>query len=942
MADGGISFVYSQNISCGLGRALASAALEWLLIFMLIVDAIFSYLITKFAVCYKLQTPCLLCSRLDHVLGNKKLKFYWDLICGHHKLEISSLVYCHAHNKLVDVHEICESCLFSFAATKRSNAETYRLLVGKLGEHSDCGLDKNPLHDGHNLEHSSLRHCSCCNETWLPKVYTENLLQMKSVASKAAEVPLAGCLGCKQDEDKERDNPSISARAISCSKSEHDPLSHIGYSELKISSDTECEISDDDESNALIHETNDLKEDIADQYVQAEPQIITLSDSFPSDKLINPASAPQAPLLVPKVQQDFIDSLGGTSIGSTLTIGHGLGELNWQQTSDKTNPSTVPELICLHDVSKSLNVEDTPENVLTYGWFASLEDVPTLPNTSVTPMQFQVSKDTKVHDDVPPSSIGSETPLEESEEDKLISEVDLPPSFISIEASNQGNVSTAEIKDVILMESEKTSKARRGQVTNNQLPLETNNVASDSSNQTPSLLELGDAYKLAVGSGGRQLSGAYAEHWLGKDSSRLSEDLRILLSQLSAARSIEQSINDMSPRVSVNTDELKASDSSTLSGMQMLQKMASLERNESGLSLDGSIVSEIEGESVVDRLKRQVEHDRKLMNALYKELEEERNASAIAANQAMAMITRLQEEKATLHLEALHNLRMMEEQAEYDMEALQNTNDLLAEKEKEIQDLEAELEFYQKKFPNESMLEDSAETAFSLKAREKVGGHTEVNLIEESSGFPINSVSENPSLCHSFDETNMSCMKKSGNISSLLEFEDERLNILNCLKQLETKVYQFPNNGLYLNSVNGECSVNEGDEFTDSDVPEQKAGSRVTCGIEARLMQNDVCAEINSHACVNISSLQGTQGDIDSSRENPPVLCKGGDMASLAVEISNLNERLEALKTDLDFLEHAISSVRKGHEGLKFIEMIASNLQELRRIVTRNNDQAIA
>ncbi|GKV27318.1 hypothetical protein SLEP1_g36503 [Rubroshorea leprosula] len=943
MADGGISFVYSQKISCGLGRALASAALEWLLIFMLFVDAIFSYLITKFAVCYKLQTPCLLCSRLDHVLGNKKLKFYWDLICGHHKLEISSLVYCHAHNKLVDVHEICESCFFSFATTNKSNAETYRLLVGKLGEHSDCGLDKNPLHDGHNLEHSSLRHCSCCNETWLPKVYTENLLQMKSVASKAAEVPSAASLGSKQDEHKEREDPSISARAISCSKSEPDPLSHIGYSELKISSNTESEISDDDESSALIHETNDLKEDIAVQYVQRESQIITLSDSFASDKLINPASALQAPLVVPELQQDFIDSLGGTLIGSTTTIGDDLGELNWQQTSDKTNPSTVPELICLHDVSKLLNVEDTPETVSTYGRFASLEDVPTLPNTSVTPIQFQVSKDTQVHDDVPPSSIDSETPLEESKEDKLISEVDLPPSFISIEASNQvGNMSTAEIEDVILMESEKTSKAKHGQVTNNQLPLETNNVASDSSNQTPSLLELGDAYKLAVGSRGRQLSGAYAEHLLGKDSSRLGEDLRILLSQLSTARSIEQSINDMSPRVSVNTDELKASDSSTLSGMQMLQKMASLERNESGLSLDGSIVSEIEGESVVDRLKRQVEHDRKLLNALYKELEEERNASAVAANQAMAMITRLQEEKATLHLEAFHNLRMMEEQAEYDMEALQNTNDLLAEKEKEIQDLEAELEFYQKKFPNESMLEDSAETAFSLKAREKVGGHTEVNLIEESSGFPINSVSENPSLCHSFDETNMSCMKNSGNISSLLEFENERLNILNCLKQLEKKVYQFPNNGLYLNSVNGECSVNEGDEFTDSDDHEQKAGSRVTCGIEGSLMQNDVCAEINSHAHVNISSLQGTQGDIDSSRENPPVLCKGGDIASLAVEISNLNEKLEALKTDLDFLEHAISSVRKGHEGLKFIEMIASNLQELRRIVTRNKDQAIA
>ncbi|KAF6168234.1 hypothetical protein GIB67_011619 [Kingdonia uniflora] len=82
------------------------------------------------------------------------------------------------------------------------------------------------------------------------------------------------------------------------------------------------------------------------------------------------------------------------------------------------------------------------------------------------------------------------------------------------------------------------------------------------------------------------------------------------------------------------------------------------------------------------------------MSALYKELEEERNASAIAANEAMAMISRLQEERTSLHLEALQYLRMMEEQAEYDVEALQKANDLPFEMEKDIQDLEVELKFY--------------------------------------------------------------------------------------------------------------------------------------------------------------------------------------------------------------------------------------------------------
>lgn len=187
-------------------------------------------------------------------------------------------------------------------------------------------------------------------------------------------------------------------------------------------------------------------------------------------------------------------------------------------------------------------------------------------------------------------------------------------------------------------------------------------------------LDLGDAYKLAISTKARQLSGKFLDQKSFKESStKVSEDLKILLSHRS-------NDNLISPKLSFNNDEL--------SGIQFLQRRISLERNESNISLDGSIVSEIDGESVVDRLRRQVEHDKKLMGALYKELEEERNASAVATNQAMAMITRLQEEKAELYTEALQYLRMMEEQAEYNSEALQNANDLIEEKDKQIQDLE--------------------------------------------------------------------------------------------------------------------------------------------------------------------------------------------------------------------------------------------------------------
>ena len=109
---------------------------------------------------------------------------------------------------------------------------------------------------------------------------------------------------------------------------------------------------------------------------------------------------------------------------------------------------------------------------------------------------------------------------------------------------------------------------------------------------------------------------------------------------------------------------------------------------------DGITLSYISHKSIIYSLKHQIALDQSYINSMKKELEEERNAAAIAANQTMAMIMKLQEEKAALKLEALQYLRMMEEQAEYDMDALARANDLLAEREKELQDLEYELDFY--------------------------------------------------------------------------------------------------------------------------------------------------------------------------------------------------------------------------------------------------------
>ena len=96
------------------------------------------------------------------------------------------------------------------------------------------------------------------------------------------------------------------------------------------------------------------------------------------------------------------------------------------------------------------------------------------------------------------------------------------------------------------------------------------------------------------------------------------------------------------------------------------------------------MISDIEGgEVTIDKLKSALKSERKALSTLYAELEEERSASAIAANQTMAMINRLQEEKAAMQMEALQYQRMMEEQSKYDHEALQLLNELMMKREKE-------------------------------------------------------------------------------------------------------------------------------------------------------------------------------------------------------------------------------------------------------------------
>ncbi|KAL5792800.1 hypothetical protein ACOSP7_001394 [Xanthoceras sorbifolium] len=868
-ADAILSVKAHRNVQ-GFATILTSTACEWFLIFLLLINAVFSYLSTKFARYCQLQLPCIFCSRLDHVLGNEKHEFYRNLLCSNHRSEISSLVSCHIHGKLADGHDMCDDCLFSFSKKSNSNLEMNKLVLGKLGFDiiGCCGPQSSLLNCDFVPVSMSKRLCSCCNKPWRSRQNVQRLLQFKSPVPRVSKpnIPLPRRLSHRDGLKKIRDK--FSGQAVPprrVGKSTFDPLSHVGYSELKISSDSESEFpfSDDDDGRSVIRDINEAK-----------------NSSKPHD---TKCSSPD------------------------VSSWQELGELNLQQPDQKTHPSPLPQLISLDDISSPSNTLEAP--------------------MGVSPLS---------------QSLNAPTPAE------LISLVDMNPSFdvVEIPVNKAANVTgTTDARHVSRNHHEEilkllnstagaanvtgTTETQHNSINHHEEILKLLNTAagtgiindqilSSPAPVNPTYEDPNDVHKTAVCGKGRETSGFVVP--TEKECDRFTEDL-IPLTQDSSAQGIPLSMNNTSPTGQGYGDDSGAPSSS---GIQNFQKSSLVERTDSASleSLDGSTVSEIEGESTIDRLKRQVEYDRKCMNALYKELDEERSASAIAANQAMAMITRLQEEKAALHMEALQYLRMMEEQAEYDVEALEKANDLLAEKEKEIQDLEAQIEYYRFNNPDESM-----ETIYEEKSDSK---KENVNV-------------ENMSLNQSKDDANIPCdlyssSKGSDNPDALTfiwsELEDEKLYILQSLKSLESKLQRFARYGTVHDISNNECFEAAAEVVHNQGEIPDKDWTLISRQMEENDLpvQNDLPVANGNTPAQEGSSASISKDQVVSKENNHSTKV---DLVALEYEISDLNERLEALEIDCNLLEHTCNFLQNGNEGLQFIQQIARQLQELRKIGIR-------
>ncbi|XP_015577826.1 myosin-binding protein 7 [Ricinus communis] len=108
-------------------------------------------------------------------------------------------------------------------------------------------------------------------------------------------------------------------------------------------------------------------------------------------------------------------------------------------------------------------------------------------------------------------------------------------------------------------------------------------------------------------------------------------------------------------------------------------------------------------------LRETVSSQQQAIQDLYAELEEERNASSSAANEAMSMILRLQREKAEIQMESRQFKRFAEEKMAHDQQELLALEDILYKREQAIQSLTCEVQAYKHRMLSYGLTEAEVE-----------------------------------------------------------------------------------------------------------------------------------------------------------------------------------------------------------------------------------------
>ncbi|KAK9272023.1 hypothetical protein L1049_002392 [Liquidambar formosana] len=954
--------------------------LEWVLIFLLLLNSLFSYLITKFADYFGLKQPCLWCSRVDHILEPRKTTHsYRDLVCEAHATEISKLGYCSDHRRLAESHSMCKDCL--------SSRPKYN---GKANEMSRTVAFFSWVKDNRTENDEKNNRCSCCNESLDSKLHSPFLMFKPSwgvldstkkgsliieamdnddnggeysdphkFSSKADQGKNAGGIeGNSEDADGDENQIIFDIGSLSSREAAEENFSR-SVSNFQCN---EKEGNDDEEAKTpkITHQDSSSAD-----FVHEEPDDITTQVCCRRDESLE---------MINLCSENYIDC----DFNRLIPV-----ELIDSSTAASQRSCNLRE----EDPEKNIHQNETTDSGSRIEIQVEVSEETALPrmNESAEETRYREMESLEMGETEYSSFLDVEEAkghlvgraceqIVTTQADQTLSSTD-GNDVKAVDMEEPDDCPAAPEDSIISLGDENKSKIMTGSEVFDHGPAN-QTEAQEPISTLPCLQHQSSTNNKNVGISAR--ADAFMAH-NDQGPKQIEKNATIQEKTILYDRNEEGINRHLSMRSEPNeAEEEKLPDTPT--SMEALnhlhKKLLLFEKRESGReeSLDGSMVSETEGGDGVlsiERLEAALKAEHKALTALYAELEEERSASAIAANQTMAMITRLQEEKAAMQMEALQYQRMMEEQSEYDQEALQLLNELMIKREKEKQELEKELEIYRKKVldyeAKEKTMKSRRRKDGSLRSRNSSASCSNAEDSDELSidlnqegrdedssfyGHQEGSNNYTPADANlNLEEMGSDCVKHLSTLDeSLAEFEEERLSILDQLKALEEKLFTLGDDDQCFEDVKpiehySDYISAEFDENYHFSSQEQNGISngiskdlngkhfleRKTMGSKAkRLLPLFDAVDIETEELEQVES-----DPVGIQNSLVPTFELENKKLAIEEEVDHVYERLQALEADKEFLRHCVSSLKKGDKGMDLLQEILQHLRDLRTVELR-------
>ncbi|KAB1222508.1 hypothetical protein CJ030_MR2G024878 [Morella rubra] len=309
---------------------------------------------------------------------------------------------------------------------------------------------------------------------------------------------------------------------------------------------------------------------------------------------------------------------------------------------------------------------------------------------------------------------------------------------------------------------------------------------------------------------------------------------------------------------------------------------------------------EIENECAL--LREMVSSQQETVQELQTELDEERNASSSAANEAMSMILRLQREKAEIQMEARQFKRFAEEKMAHEQQELLALEDLLYKREQVIQSFSCEVQAYKHRMMSYGL------TEYEVEGERDGLGHNP-SMVEFDAQIELPMFDYPPLKCN-LNEAQAS-LEEGNDVDDVEKYAfGESPRAKDHLKNLETRIYQME--GSPRNSrLDGDFS-----------------GSRNI--LEKVVVGHSPCRSRHTRRFSNDSSsfmgmVKETGSDFSAESPRPISSFKKKDNVSQPEDYSNLrkSDNASEIADDTDDRVYTIDSVHNGVPNNGFTDVKA-------------------